>query len=1553
MTDSNDKGTNNSSIPNCSNEDFKNLVDELPLGILSCDTKGNITSVNDFLLEILGSPSAKATMKINILNFPPLAESGISAIVEEAIRTGRNTSIETTYRSKWNKELFLSFRAFPRKDANGNVNGCHAIIEDLTTEKDTSSEIEYDRRKDELISKISNRLVTSNFEDIDKNINRTLKDIGIFIGAERVVLFIALDEADQIVKTHEWYIDGIISKIPLHDKIDAKKLVPDKLRNLEIISVSDIDDIPKKQDLLQHTFRGLGIKALALIPLSRYGIFKGFLGMDSKSKAHVWKEKELYLLKIAGDMLINILERKKTEELLHEKEKDYEDIIYSLDTVIWKTTFDSEGNSINSYISQSLATLAGFESGSIGNDWNSYFEHIHKDDLPRVQEGIKKAFMNPDIPISIDYRMISNGGSTIWMNSLGSAQPLGNGNYLLSGTTSNITERKLAEEKLRENEELLSEVSRLGKIGGWKIDIESGKATLTDEILEIYEDDNVGGIENGLKRFTPGSRKILKKAINNAIEKHESYDHEVELFTPNGTLKWVRTIGYPVIEDGRTVKLQGTLQDITDRKEAELKLKESEALLSEVSRIGKIGGWEYDVKTNIGNWTSEIYKIHEIEPGSYVSVEESLKYYTPDSRKVIEKAFNDAINEAKPYDLELELITPNGTHKWIRTSCIPTLRDGKVVKITGSYQDITTRKNTENKLIASSNLLSEVSRMGKIGGWELDLRTNKATWTSELFTIHETDQVDSLEKAMNRYSPKYRERLKNAMEDAINKYEPYDIELEFTSESGKQKWIRSIGKPVIENNKVVKLYGTLQDITELKEAENKLIENEELMRLFIEHAPASLAMFDKDMNYISVSNRWLSDLGLEKDIIGMCHYDVIPERNDEIKDLHQRALQGEIIVREEDYFKPPNGGGHWVHWEARPWKTVDDNIGGIVVFAENITQRKEAEEEIKRNEEKYRALFEQSNDAILLLRYGGIIQELNSKALEVFECTEEDLYGISVIDLVPPEMKDKALEYLKLFRKGELNKFTFKAVTFKKNVLDVEVSAKVLEGQEDVSQLVIRDITARKKAVEKLKRNEEKYRALFEQSNDAIFLNHIDGTIVDVNEKACEIFGYTRDELKAKNVVDLLAPEHSDIGSEGMDNFRETGVASLYTQYQKANGEIFDAEVNAKIIEGENDLAQGIIRDISERKKAEEEIIRSEMKYRALFEKSNDAVLIHDLTGRILDINDKACTMFGYSKKDMMKINIIKLMHPDDIENTVAAMEKIKENKSWRNETRMIRADGSILHLDVSGSLIEAQGNIIQAVGRDITERIKAEEEKMQATIEAETASRSKSDFLATMSHELRTPLNSIIGFSDIILDGMAGNLEDKQEHYLQHISQSGRHLLNLINDILDISKIEAGKMELYPEIVDIRTSVSEIVTMTESLASRKNITVDIDMPDDMPLISADKSKIKQIMYNILGNAIKFTDNGGNVHIKLSSDDENVTMSITDTGIGISPEDQNKLFKPFSQIDTSISRSFEGTGLGLALVKELIELHGGRIWVESEAGKGSTFSFKLPIKTDE
>lgn len=299
-------------------EGFENLVDELPLGILSCDREGNITALNDFLLDLLGSPSSDLTKKINILTFLPLVECGISAAVEETLTTGRNSSIEAPYLSAWNKELFLSFKAFPRKDENGFIYGCHAIIEDITTKKREKAELEHSKRRDKLISQISDRFINSNFKDIDGDINKTLKDLADFIGAGRAVLFNVAENTDYIVKTHEWHADNVISKIPLNEKWDAKKLVSEQLKNLQIVNIPDIDKTPEEKEYIKKMLQELGIKSVAMIPLSRHCVFKGFIGVDSKNKRHNWNDKELYVLKIAGSMIANILERKNTEDMLRE-----------------------------------------------------------------------------------------------------------------------------------------------------------------------------------------------------------------------------------------------------------------------------------------------------------------------------------------------------------------------------------------------------------------------------------------------------------------------------------------------------------------------------------------------------------------------------------------------------------------------------------------------------------------------------------------------------------------------------------------------------------------------------------------------------------------------------------------------------------------------------------------------------------------------------------------------------------------------------------------------------------------------------------------------------------------------------------------------------------------------------------------------------------------------------------------------------------------------------------------------------------------------------------
>ena len=264
----------------------------------------------------------------------------------------------------------------------------------------------------------------------------------------------------------------------------------------------------------------------------------------------------------------------------------------------------------------------------------------------------------------------------------------------------------------------------------------------------------------------------------------------------------------------------------------------------------------------------------------------------------------------------------------------------------------------------------------------------------------------------------------------------------------------------------------------------------------------------------------------------------------------------------------------------------------------------------------------------------------------------------------------------------------------------------------------------------------------------------------------------------------------------------------------------------------------------------------------------------------------------------------------------------------------------------------------------EIRERKKIETELKSAKQLAESGSRAKSEFLANMSHELRTPLNHIIGFTDLILDKQFGELNETQEDYLKDVEQSSKHLLSLINDILDLSKIEAGKIEIVPSKIDFPTLLENGLVMVKAKALKHSIQLSLDIEDVAVSITADERKLKQILYNLLSNAVKFTPDGGKVWLRARGcefDDgrspaagdrsnDGIKISVSDTGIGLNPEDFERIFRPFEQVESATNRSFNGTGLGLSLTKRLVELHGGQIWAESAGeGKGAAFHFILPV----
>jgi PAS domain S-box-containing protein len=396
---------------------------------------------------------------------------------------------------------------------------------------------------------------------------------------------------------------------------------------------------------------------------------------------------------------------------------------------------------------------------------------------------------------------------------------------------------------------------------------------------------------------------------------------------------------------------------------------------------------------------------------------------------------------------------------------------------------------------------------------------------------------------------------------------------------------------------------------------------------------------------------------------------------------------------------------------------------------------------------------------------------------------------------------------------------------------------------------------------------------------------------------------------------------------------------------------------------GELEEANLLLRkEIEERELAERAVAERETQYRVLVESANSVILRWSPDGRVTFFNRFAQEFFGYREDEIIGRNIVGTIVPaqDSAGRELTSLaERIAANPETyaRNQNENIRRDGERVWVAWANKAIlgrDGQVAEILSVGVDITQLVLTERELRKTLDElavakerAEAADQLKSAFLATMSHELRTPLNSIIGFTAILLQGLVGPLNREQELQLNMVRGSASHLLSLISDVLDISKIEAGQLTVIREPVDMKESIGRVVQGIRPLAGKKGLELLTRLPAEIPPLVSDKRRVEQILLNLLSNAVKFTEKG-TVGLTLTVGPEEMVIEVRDTGIGMRSEEIGGIFKPFRQIDTGLTRKYEGTGLGLSICKKLVELLGGRIWVESVPGKGSAFRFSLP-----
>ncbi len=390
-----------------------------------------------------------------------------------------------------------------------------------------------------------------------------------------------------------------------------------------------------------------------------------------------------------------------------------------------------------------------------------------------------------------------------------------------------------------------------------------------------------------------------------------------------------------------------------------------------------------------------------------------------------------------------------------------------------------------------------------------------------------------------------------------------------------------------------------------------------------------------------------------------------------------------------------------------------------------------------------------------------------------------------------------------------------------------------------------------------------------------------------------------------------------------------------------------------------------LLSEIKERTEMEQTLAESEKKYRDLVEGANSVIIRWKKEGTIIFANRFARQFFGYPEEEIVGHNIVgTIIPPTDLSgrNLSSLVEEFFRNPEGYvlNENENILKNGERVWVSWTNKpVLDNEGRIVEmlSVGNDITPR-KVAEVRLNSTLvelaaakeRAEAADHLKSAFLATMSHELRTPLNSIIGFTGIVLKGYVGPLNDEQAKQLSMVRSSANHLLSLINDVLDISKIEAGQLQVSSDSVDLRAVIEQSVQSVRPAAEKKGLSLSVSLSPEVGTIVSDQRRVEQILLNLLSNAVKFTERGG-VHVECKKETEgSVTVSVTDTGIGIKEEDMSGLFKAFQQVDSGIMRRYEGTGLGLYICQKLLELLGGRIWVTSRWNEGTTFCFSLPGK---
>ena len=1190
----------------------------------------------------------------------------------------------------------------------------------------------------------------------------------------------------------------------------------------------------------------------------------------------------------------DVTERKLAVEELHRMEMRYRALVENAPSGV--ALLSPEGRF--SYASTSALKILGYQAEDLfSGDPNAL---THPDDLAMVLNELPSLVQDPSRVPTLQYRFRHKRGDWRWLESTFSNMLSVPSVEAIVINFHDITERKQAEEALRAEQLRFAKVAdtipgavctfQLSPTGQLFIPYASKAFEEIYGITLAEVAENINIITN---RVPSAQVLSLRNSITESVKTMQPWRNEYQYEHPQKGLIWIEGYSMPVREEDGSYLWHGVAQDITERKKLEAAVRRNESLLLEAQRIGRIGHMEWNGYDEGLICSDELYDILGLPRQSHITQQTISSMMQPEERQALLEKDMQIIQQRANIDYEYRIFLPDGSERWLHQMGRITYSDkGVPIRMMAVIQDVTAQTLADAKIRENEEYLRESEARARAMlqaipdmMFRLDKDGVFLDYKADINELYAQDTPSLIGK-------------KNRDVSAVEFADLIENKIKLTLESGKlqtfeyEMEIPRLGMRSYEARMAPsgsgEVLAVVRDISERKTSEQALRASEEFYRL------------------VSAIN---ADYVFSTEI-------------DEKGNLDLKWVGGGFEAMTGYTFEEYKAMGGWraaLHPDDREQDEAD-----LVALMEN----------------------EKISSALRTIHKDGEVRWAQVYANPVWSEAKERLIGIygTVQDITERKRAEDALH----LRVSELEMLYDTGLAFSQILSPSQIGQKIIETLEQKMawhHIIIRLYDSERDALKVLaysvgsNEGDENFMGRASSLNKGLSgwsAKHIEvirsGDVMS-DERYIETFPGMRSGLYVPMVSGRLMLGVITIESGIKNAFTEADERFVVTLANQAAVAIENARLN-------NDL--------------EERVRQRTAEVQDLYDNAPIGYHSLDEDGNILLVNQTHLTWLGYSREEVVGHSFAEFLTPLSAKNFQKEFPNFKRVGNVRDlEFELLCKDGRVIPVLISATAIyNEDGNYVMSRTTlfDNTEQKEADEVMRTANFELARAMRMKDEFLASMSHELRTPLTGILGLSEAIQLGVYGVFNEKMNHAIENIQSSGRHLLELINDILDVSKIEAGKLELQISPFSLGDICKSGLQLTKGLASKKRQNVSFSMSPEQISMVGDPRRLKQVVVNLLSNAIKYTPEEGEVGLEVTANEAEklVYISVWDKGMGISHEDLGKLFQPFVQLDSSLSRQQTGTGLGLVLVKRLVELHEGSLNVESEPGEGSRFTVILP-----